>query len=48
MSIYSASKGIMSFEKFYDAGAGAYDRVFGRMSRDFASAFAARQPCTRL
>jgi ubiquinone/menaquinone biosynthesis C-methylase UbiE len=28
----------MLFEKFYDAGAGAYDRVFGRVPRDFAPA----------
>lgn len=28
----------MLFERFYDAGAGAYDRVFGRIPRDFAPA----------
>ena len=28
----------MLFERFYDAGAGAYDRVFGRVPRDFAPA----------
>jgi ubiquinone/menaquinone biosynthesis C-methylase UbiE len=28
----------MLFEKFYDAGAAAYDRVFGRVPRDFAPA----------
>src|SRR5690349_5020701 len=29
---------IMLFERFYDAGAGAYDRVFGRIPRDFSPA----------
>ena len=28
----------MLFEQFYDAGASAYDRVFGRIPRDFAPA----------
>ena len=28
----------MLFERFYNAGAGAYDRVFGRIPRDFAPA----------
>src|SRR3712207_4931450 len=28
----------MLFERFYDAGAAAYDRVFGRVPRDFAPA----------
>ena len=28
----------MLFERFYDAGATAYDRVFGRVPRDFAPA----------